>query len=264
MTNRECPWRCLMCDLWRQALPFRVQPGDIPAQIDGVLTDPTAVPGEWDWIKLYNAGSFFDPGAIPRGDRKVIADQVRRFPRVIVENHPSLTDRRILPFRDQLQCSQLEVAMGLETAHPGVLDRLNKRFNLDGFRRAADFLACQKIDLRVFVLVKPPFLEESEALEWACRSLDFAFDCGAKVVSLIPTRTGNGAMEVLAREGVFAPPRFETLEAAFTYGLNLSRGRVFVDHWQLEQGISNPEAIHDGKPRLLRMNARQHSIETSD
>ena len=37
----------------------------------------------------------------------------------------------------------------------------------------------------------------------AVRSLDFAFDCGASAVSLIPTRSGNGAMEALAEKGDF-------------------------------------------------------------
>ena len=71
---------------------------------------------------------------------------------------------------------QLEVAVGLETAHPEVLARLNKKMTLDAFRRAADFLAEHDIALRVFVLLSPPFMPADEALEWACRSLDLAAD----------------------------------------------------------------------------------------
>ncbi len=37
-----------------------------------------------------------------------------------------------------------------------------------------------------FILVKPPFLSEQEALYWADRSLDFAFSCGAAAAALIP------------------------------------------------------------------------------
>lgn len=249
-----------MCDLWRHALPHRVQAGDVPAQIDLALAESAATGGTVNWIKLYNAGSFFDAGAIPPGDHFPIAHKVRRCRRVIIENHPALTDSRILPFRDALGEAQFEVALGLETAHPLVLERLNKRITLDQFRRAADFLLAQAVDLRVFVLVKPPFLEESEALEWACRSIDFAFDCGAKVVSLIPTRAGNGALEVLARQGEFSPPRFETIEAAFGYGLGTKRGRVFVDLWQLDRAVSNPGALTEGRGRLELMNRQQRMV----
>src|SRR2546422_10963428 len=37
LTNRECPWRCLMCDLWQNTLTETVPPGAIPAQIDYAL-----------------------------------------------------------------------------------------------------------------------------------------------------------------------------------------------------------------------------------
>src|SRR6266849_4570318 len=37
LTNRECPWRCLMCDLWKNTLTESVPPGAIPAQIHFAL-----------------------------------------------------------------------------------------------------------------------------------------------------------------------------------------------------------------------------------
>jgi hypothetical protein len=33
LTNRECPFRCLMCDLWKNTLETSVAPGQIPEQI---------------------------------------------------------------------------------------------------------------------------------------------------------------------------------------------------------------------------------------
>src|SRR5262245_47577080 len=33
LTNKECPYRCLMCDLWKNTLDERVTQGAIPAQI---------------------------------------------------------------------------------------------------------------------------------------------------------------------------------------------------------------------------------------
>ncbi len=63
LTNRECPWRCLMCDLWRNTLTETVPLGAIPAQIDYALA--RLAPARQ--IKLYNSGSFFDHRAIPGG-----------------------------------------------------------------------------------------------------------------------------------------------------------------------------------------------------
>lgn len=98
LTNRECPWRCLMCDLWKNTLTETVPAGAIPAQIDHALAQlPPA-----RQIKLYNSGSFFDPRAIPPEDHPAIAERVRGFERVIVECHPSLVGESALRFRDLL------------------------------------------------------------------------------------------------------------------------------------------------------------------
>src|SRR5438309_10072825 len=39
LTNRECPWRCLMCDLWKNTLTETGPLGAIPAQIDYALEE---------------------------------------------------------------------------------------------------------------------------------------------------------------------------------------------------------------------------------
>src|SRR6266536_1637486 len=98
LTNRECPWRCLMCDLWKNTLPETVPPGAIPAQIDHALAelkggarvadtlsgnsgDSASAEGRSltpdvtsiRQVKLYNSGSFFDPRAIPPEEHAEIA-----------------------------------------------------------------------------------------------------------------------------------------------------------------------------------------------
>jgi radical SAM enzyme (TIGR01210 family) len=243
LTNRECPWRCLMCDLWKNTLTTKTPAGAIPSQIRYALTRLEAA----DEIKLYNSGSFFDRLAIPPEDHNDIAQIVSRFRNVIVESHPALIGDSAPRFRDLLD-GRLEVAMGLETAQPEVLERLNKRMTLDQFQQAAERLRRESIALRAFVLVKPPFTSEEEARHWACRSIDFAFDCGAGAISLIPVRAGNGAMDELQRAGQFSPPKLSTVLEVFEYGLRCQRGRVFVDLWELED------------ERLRRMNLEQRSF----
>jgi radical SAM enzyme (TIGR01210 family) len=256
LTNRECPWRCLMCDLWRNTLPDSVPAGAIPAQIrDSLARLPPA-----RWVKLYNAGSFFDPKAIPRDDYAAIARLLSGAERVIVESHPALCADATLELRDLL-AAELEVGLGLETIHPGVLPRLNKRMTLDTFRRAAAFLREAGISVRVFVLVGLPFVSHREALDWALRSVEFAFDCGAEVVSLIPTRTGNGALDALEERGEFSPPDLAMLEEAIEAGLalggGLGRGRVLADLWDLERFSRCGRCFPHRAERLRTMNLAQ-------
>lgn len=233
LTNRECPFRCLMCDLWTHTLDERVAPGAIPEQIDAALAGlPTA-----RQIKLYNAGNFFDRNAIPPEDLDAIAARVANFERVVVECHPSLVGDACERFSRAIP-GTLEVAMGLETVHPTALERLNKRMTLDTFRTAAERLRENEIALRAFVLLAPPFVPKDEALEWCRRSIDAAFDAGAGVCSVIPTRDGNGAVDALRDAGAWSAPDIRDLERALDYGVALGRGRVFADTWDLERFFS--------------------------
>ena len=267
LTNKECPWRCLMCDLWRHTLEETVPAGAIPEQVEQAFAaDRAEHPKQAQWLKLYNAGSFFDPQAIPAADWPETARKARAFERLVVECHPRLIrDERILPFQRELGAdTRLELALGLETAHPEVLERLNKGIDRESFQHSAEWIRYHDMDLRVFILVKPPFLNESEALEWACRSIDFAFDCGANTISLIPTRSGNGALESLANRGQFAPPRPETLELALAYGIQLGRGRVFADTWDLEKLEADATRRSSLRVRLERANQEQRILRSTE
>jgi archaeosine synthase beta-subunit len=260
LTNRECPWRCLMCDLWKNTLSETAPSGAIPSQIDYALQRLPAV----QHIKLYNSGSFFDSHAIPLDDYSIIGKQVAIFDTVIVESHPALIAENCFRFNDLL-VGKLEVAMGLETAHPPTLQLLNKGLTLDQFAAAAEKLRRHSIDLRVFILVKPPFMDEGEALHWAKRSIDLAFDCGATAVSLIPTRGGNGAMDELAVHRDFNPSRLKTLEAALEYGLSLDRGRVFADLWNVARTTCPCGACGSRRiSRLQTMNRTQSQLTVAN
>jgi archaeosine synthase beta-subunit len=259
LTNRECPWRCVMCDLWKNTLTYRVAPGSIPRQIAYALERlPPA-----RQVKLYNSGSFFDVQAIPHEDYPAIAALIGHFDRTIVECHPALVGPRCFEFCDLLP-NTLEVAMGLETVHTEVLERLNKRMTLDLFASSAEALRVHGVALRAFILVQPPFMKPEESLPWATLSIDFAFDCGATAASLIPTRGGNGAMETLAQAGEFVPPRLVVSEAAVGHGIRSQRGRVFSDLWDLRRTAPSCRCYPARIERLAAMNLQQQVLDAID
>jgi hypothetical protein len=264
LTGRECPWRCVMCDLWRHTIEGDTPIGAIEQQIaQGVARLDHAV----RHIKLYNAGSYFDPRAVPPADDPGIARAVSRFDRVIVESHPALIGARTWAFRDRV--ASLEVAMGLETAHPEALARLNKGLTLDGFATAAAALAAHDVGLRVFLLVHPPFVPRDQRTAWIERSVDIAIAGGARVIALIPTRGGNGALEALAATGggreagvdaLFESPSLIDLEAAAAAAMRRARGRarILADLWDLEAFTCCGACLDTRRARLLGLNLEQH------
>ena len=254
LTNRECPYRCLMCDLWQNTTDTPVPPGAIPAQIAYALEHlPSA-----QHVKLYNSGNFFDRQAIPPADYTAIADRTRMFRTVTIENHPRFCTSECARFRDLLG-TDLEVGIGLETAHRETLERLNKHMTLGDFERAVDRLRQDDIGVRAFILLRPPFMEEHEGVEWAIRSIDYAFSVGVQCCSVIPTRTGNGALEQLHAAGLFSPPALASMETVLEEGILMDRGRVFMDLWDIERFY---ECAHCGplrRERLHRMNLSQRT-----
>ena len=154
---------------------------------------------------------------------------------------------------------------------------------VEDFALAAEQLRRRGAALRAFLLVSPPFVPPAEQDDWLLRSVDVAFSCGASVVSLIPTRSGNGALEALAAEGTFRAPRLEDVERSIESALTArpDRGRVFVDLWDLERfpcarTVSRRGAraftrsiSNNGDPRGLRVRCvasawrREHSCRSN-
>ncbi|MEE9561890.1 MAG: radical SAM protein [Thermoanaerobaculia bacterium] len=252
LAGRECPFTCVFCDLWRQTLDGPTPEGAIPAQLDEALRRVGSVaPGAG--VKLYNASNFFDPGAIPRSDEPAIVERVSSFARVTVESHPLFVGPRALEF-DALLEGRLEVAMGLETIHPQALRRLNKRMDLGDFDRAADLLQSAGVGVRSFVLVGAPFVPPGETVEWAVRSAEYALNRGADVVALIPVRAGNGELDRLQRAGDFVPPMLSQLEEALERSLELDRGVVLADLWDVDRLATCQVCAPERVARLERMN----------
>jgi radical SAM enzyme (TIGR01210 family) len=264
LTGRECPWRCVMCDLWQFTTADDTPAGAIAAQIvaarAGLRHEARAI----TQLKLYNAGSFFDPRAVPDADVPEIARALSGLSRAIVESHPSLVGDRTRRLVDSLashaSAPRLEVAMGLETAHPDALEQLHKRMTLDSFARAAGRLSALGAALRVFLLVSPPFVPCDQQDDWLTRSVDAAFAFGASVVSLIPTRSGNGAIDAISADGAFTPPRLRDLERSLALAFPRRPGldrRVFADLWDLDRFADCAACLEARRARLHAMNLSQ-------
>ena len=253
LTGKECSFKCLMCDLWKNTLTGPTPVGAILKQIDYALERlPTA-----DVIKLYNNGNFFDPKAVPQSDYPGIIERLKPFKRVVVENHPKLCGENCVDFKNKLN-GTLEIAMGLETIHPQVLPKLNKQLTPDDFKNAASFLRSNDIDVRAFILLNPPYLTDpNENIDWVNRTVQFAFDCGTQCCSIIATRSGNGIMETLQEQGLYMPPTLDALEEVFETALLLKQGRVFVDTWDIGFLSNCPQCFQARKERLEAMNLHQ-------
>jgi len=267
LTGGECRFTCSMCDLWKHTLPTATPAGLLPQQIRHGLAHPADAAKPPRWIKLYNGSNFFDSRSVPREDLPEIAALVAGFERVIVENHPRLCSEAVPAFRDQLS-GRLEVAMGLETAHPQALAALNKQLTLDDVADACERLADWGVDARAFVLLGVPGVAPEEAVEWCLRSVAFARGCGIRHVSVVPLRSGNGWIDQQLTEGSLRLPTAADLEAVADAALQDSldvaattETVVTVDLWDFPKLVGSCDTCRAVRQqRLAAMNLAQRCL----
>ena len=234
LSGAECPFTCSFCDLWRWTFEGPTPAGAIPRQLRDVLHTHGAEAIAAQRLKLYNASNFFDRRAVPAEDVPTIAALAASFGAVTVESHAQTVGPLALEFKEQLS-GRLEVAIGLETIHPVAAPLLNKRLDLPRFERAANYLADNDMDLRVFVLLGAPHIANEESVEWTARTVEYAVGKGAAVVCIIPVRGGNGEMERLQGLGHFVPPTLRQLETALESSLSFGSAVVTADLWDAER-----------------------------
>lgn len=129
------------------------------------FSDAASRLGEVRMVKVYTSGSFLDRREVP----KEAADHILRHcadrgARLLVESRPEYIDAESLE-RTLSAHDDIELAIGLESANDRVLRySINKGFTVADFDRAATLMKEKGVDLRTYVLLKPPFLTEEEAV----------------------------------------------------------------------------------------------------
>jgi hypothetical protein len=162
--------------------------------------DPTPV------VKIYTSGSFLDEREVPAETRRAIAETFADRERHVLESLPDFVDREKLAEFTDLGL-EADVAVGLETATDRVRhDAVNKYFDYEAFVDASTEAAAADAGVKAYLLLKPPFLSESEAVEDMISSVHRCAE-HAHTVSMNPTNVQRYTMvDDLYFRGGYRPP----------------------------------------------------------
>ena len=156
---------------------------------------------------MYTSGNFFDDHEVPPEIRTTILKELGdRCDKVIVETLSHLLRREQL--EDALaHVDALEIALGLESTNEGVLrNSVNKVWGIKEHARAAALARGTGATVKTYLLVKPAFLTEAEAIEDAVRSGHEA-DPHSDTISFNPVNVQSRTLvDRLFRRGEFRPP----------------------------------------------------------
>ncbi|PSP18386.1 TIGR01210 family radical SAM protein [Halobacteriales archaeon QH_10_67_13] len=159
-------------------------------------------------VKLHTAGSFLDEREIPAETRAAIAEEFADRDRIVVESLPDFIDaERLRAFTDR--GLEIDVAVGLETVTDRIRhDCVNKHVEFAEFERAAAEARAAGAGVKTYLLLKPPFLSEGEAIADMERSIRRCADVeGCHTVSMNPCNVQRySTVERLYSEDGYRPP----------------------------------------------------------
>ena len=207
---------CTMCPFTNENnFGFSANSDKLLNQVTNVLQRTVDEP-DYDIITLYNDGSFFATKEISKDTQISIAKLVAesKVKRLVVESLPQFVTHEILePFVNALGTVELEIGIGLQSSDDLVRETLvNTRVTKPSFEKALTVMKELGVHTKIYLMIKPPFLTDEEAITDVIQSVDYVNSLGVKGVTLCPTRVARNtvAWKLLQLE-LYQPPNLWTV-----------------------------------------------------
>ncbi|MHA2270875.1 MAG: archaeosine biosynthesis radical SAM protein RaSEA [Candidatus Hodarchaeales archaeon] len=216
LPTRGCSWAlsqsggCTVCgfleDTYQGNANHKATQMHFQAAIESIPSPPPKI------VKLFNSGSFFDEQEIPEWLCREILRKIEEtegIEQLIVESRPEFIGHESLEIaKQELQSKNLTIAIGLETSNDSIRrDCINKGFTLSEFERAIETISEFGFRKKAYLLLKPPFLTEAEAISDCVSSAVYAESIGVEEISINPVNIQRKTLlERLWRKGYYRPP----------------------------------------------------------
>jgi radical SAM enzyme (TIGR01210 family) len=194
--------------------------------------------GEQPLVKVFTSGSFFDERELEPDERSEVLGTINEMLQgkdgtLLVESRPEFISREVLAsIKEALGGSDLMVALGLESSNDKVLkESINKGFTFSDYQEAARTIIASGARLKTYLLLKPPFLSETEAVTDCIQSIQDIADLNIpQIVSINPMNIQNYTLvEHLFRRGEYRPPWLWSVVEVLKKG----RSILGADSWLL-------------------------------
>jgi len=202
LRTNGCAWAkgggCTMCGYGKASMKG-VTSADLMKQIDHVLQRYDNEP----FVKIYTSGSFLDDNEVPPDVRDMMFDSFKGAERILFESRPEFITEEVL----KTVPKNVTIALGLESSDPEVLEiSIRKGFTPDDSRRAGRMIKDAGLKVRTYLLLKPLYLSESDAIGDAVSSIGFA-DEFSDEISVNPVNVQKFTLvERMWKKGEYRPP----------------------------------------------------------
>ncbi|HIH69127.1 MAG TPA: archaeosine biosynthesis radical SAM protein RaSEA [Methermicoccus shengliensis] len=196
---------CTMCGYIRDCATTPPTSSELVRQMERALSK---APSGAFVLKLYTSGSFFDPTEVPEEARRTILRMCahERVERLVVETRCELATKNVLEEAASIM-PRLEIAIGLESASDAVRGEcIGKGTTFSDYEAAVMRASALGIPTKTYLLLKPPFLSEGEAMQDVLSSIEKVAPLSRRIsVNLCNVQRGT-LVERLWRRGEYRPP----------------------------------------------------------
>lgn len=207
---------CTMCGYVYDSSTGEPSDADLLAQLEKALERAEQKKSERFMVKIFTSGSFLDAREITPALRRQILKRLaddERIIAVLAETRPEfVTQETAQECVSAMNGKPLEFAYGLETTSDRIRrESVNKGFTFAHFQRAAEIARQNGIYTKAYLMLKPPFLSEREAMEDILNSIDEVASY-AETVSVNLCNVQNGTfVEKLWENKEYRPPWMWTI-----------------------------------------------------
>lgn len=206
-----CSWkRCRMCsyknDRFCGSRDELIE--NMNAQIDWV--GENYKPDEYELAKIYTSGSVLDHKEVPIEILKRFGEFFRGKPLIAESKCEYVSEEALHNLLKPLDAGQLHpltIAIGLETADDVIREKsINKGCTFEDFKNACDVAHDAGVGVKAYLLMKPLFLTEKEALDDMTNSIKEVKEYADMISMNLCTVQGKTELEHFWRKKEYRPP----------------------------------------------------------
>lgn len=187
---RGCEWAktggpCNMCNYYLQC-DKRITTTNLINQFQNAIAKYDFNRDKIGRIDIFNSGSFLNNKEVPEKARLEIMkliNNIKSVKEVLIESRPEfIKKKKIKKLQSVSGKKTLIIGIGLESSDNYIRETcVNKGFNLKVFENAVRIIKDVNCVLNTYVLVKPPFLSEKEAIDDAVKTIKCVFSLKKKM-----------------------------------------------------------------------------------
>ncbi len=208
LPTRGCRWGrasgCTMCGYVYEAGNMSDQ--ELSKKLQKAVSDL----GKITYLKVFTSGSFLDEKEVSEGLLNSIIQTVNNsgVEMLQIESRPEFIVKQRLDLLKEKMRPSLEIGIGLETSNDLIRSEcINKGFSYKDYLGALKNCRSSKVFVKTYLLLKPPFILEREAVEDTIKSAQDAEKAGSQKVSVNPMNIQRGTLvELLWKRGEYRTP----------------------------------------------------------